>query len=159
MQLSLTPVTEDDLALAAVFKRRTCVVAMGDDTFFEQWFPATRPYSMFARTYMDDPRALIALAWMYGTAIGLLEARVRTDEDGAEVGWVNNYYLEPEWRGQGLGRQMEECAMSFFRTHQLSRAGLRTHPDSQAMGFYTHMGWGDPKVDRDGLVQLFKHIA
>lgn len=159
MQLSFTRITEQDLLLAAEFKRRTCIAVMGDDRMFWQWFPPERSYETFAKSFMNDPQALIALVYVSAHAIGLIEGRVRTADDGTRLGWVNNYYLEPEWRGRGLGDQLDHYMMHFLCEHGAKRAVLRTNPQSGVMTFYARRGWGQAETEPDGLVLLHKDIG
>ncbi|MGE6936263.1 GNAT family N-acetyltransferase [Peribacillus muralis] len=72
--------------------------------------------------------------------IGQMELQIR-QYDGAEIGYVNLFYLIPEYRGKGLGKELVGYAESFFRKFGVSEYQLRVSPDNQdALRLYSKSG-------------------
>ncbi|WP_285767304.1 GNAT family N-acetyltransferase [Peribacillus sp. SI8-4] len=72
--------------------------------------------------------------------IGQLELQIR-EHEGTEIGYVNLFYLIPEYRSQGLGKELVGYAETFFRKFGVSEYQLRVSPDNQqAVRFYTKSG-------------------
>jgi aminoglycoside 6'-N-acetyltransferase len=97
--------------------------------------------------YLDSLAARIAQVpegnahlWQGERIVGQTEMRLVDDEPG--VGYVNLFYLLPDFRGRGLGRMLHEHAVAVF-----SRLGRRTlrlsvaTGNAAAIGFYRKLGW------------------
>jgi ribosomal protein S18 acetylase RimI-like enzyme len=75
-----------------------------------------------------------------GKAIGQMELQITTYGDRV-IGYVNLYYLIPEYRGKGYGQQLLEYAEQFFRKHAVNEYHLRVSPTNQrAVRFYLKNG-------------------
>ena len=78
--------------------------------------------------------------WHGERIVGQTEMRLVEGESG--VGYVNLFYLVPEFRGRGLGRVLHEHAVAVFS--RLGRPRLRlsvsTH-NAAAIAFYRKLGW------------------
>lgn len=62
--------------------------------------------------------------------------------EGAQVARLRLFFLEPQARGLGLGRQMLTAAMQFARTAGYRRMVLWTHESHRAAcQLYEAMGW------------------
>jgi ribosomal protein S18 acetylase RimI-like enzyme len=60
------------------------------------------------------------------------------------VGYVNLFYLIPEFRGRGFGRQLDRYAANFFNQLGCQSARLSVSLTNQvAMRFYLRQGWID----------------
>lgn len=58
------------------------------------------------------------------------------------VGYVNLYYLIPEWRGRGLSTQLEKYVESSMRQMGYRSARLSVSPTNlRALKFYEKNGW------------------
>lgn len=69
--------------------------------------------------------------------IGQMELQIKEFE-GKEIGYVNCYYLIPEYRGKGLGKELIDYAEEFFRKSNVSEYHLRVSPTNQrAIHLYT----------------------
>ncbi|WP_170971470.1 GNAT family N-acetyltransferase [Peribacillus simplex] len=62
--------------------------------------------------------------------IGQMELQIREFE-GTEIGYVNLFYLIPEYRSKGLGKELVRYAENFFRQFHVSEYYLRVSPDNQ----------------------------
>jgi ribosomal protein S18 acetylase RimI-like enzyme len=89
----------------------------------------------------NDPRS-VAHAVVGDQTVGQLELGLLRGD--ATYGYVNLYYLAPEFRGKGFGKQLDEYAMSYFKSLGLSRARLSVSPTNRhAFEFYKKIGWKD----------------
>ncbi|WP_256942554.1 GNAT family N-acetyltransferase [Bacillus sp. OV166] len=73
-------------------------------------------------------------------SIGQMELQI-LEFDGKEIGYVNLFYLTPEYRGKGLGKELIRYAENFFRKSNVSKYHLREAPTNQrAIHLYTKSG-------------------
>ncbi|MEH7484402.1 GNAT family N-acetyltransferase [Neobacillus drentensis] len=73
-------------------------------------------------------------------SIGQMELQI-LEFDGKEIGYVNLFYLTPEYRGKGLGKELIRYAENFFRKSNVSEYHLRVAPTNQrAIHLYTKSG-------------------
>jgi len=96
--------------------------------------------------YLDQLRARIAEVpegnchlWHGDRIIGQTE--MRTSED-PRLGYVNLFYLVPEWRHRGLGRVLHDHAIAVFAAR--GKRGVRlsvSHTNARAIAFYKRLGW------------------
>jgi ribosomal protein S18 acetylase RimI-like enzyme len=97
--------------------------------------------------YLESLRARMAQVpegnahlWHDERIVGQTEMRLVEGEPG--VGYVNLFYLLPEFRGRGLGRVLHEHAVAVFA--RLGRRTLRLSVSTQnaaAIAFYRKLGW------------------
>jgi len=151
MPLAFKPMTAEDYALAARFKRATVRDAMGSEAWFEAWFPPQRPYAeVLAAMQAADPDRC-AQALLDGVVVG--EVIVGISSHG--WGHLINLYLLPAWRGQGLGAQMVDHALAYWRRQAVEQAFLRTNPaNAKLVDFYTRQGWHPAGVDERGFLRM-----
>jgi ribosomal protein S18 acetylase RimI-like enzyme len=72
--------------------------------------------------------------------IGQMEMQIR-DFDGKDIGYVNLFYLIPEYRGKGLGKDLIRYAEDFFRKSNVTEYHLRVSPTNErAIRFYKGSG-------------------
>lgn len=72
--------------------------------------------------------------------IGQMELQIK-EFDEKEIGYVNLYYLIPEYRDKGLGKDLIHYAEDFFRKSNVSEYHLRVSPTNQrAIKLYTKFG-------------------
>ncbi|MFJ8068517.1 GNAT family N-acetyltransferase [Peribacillus sp. NPDC096447] len=72
--------------------------------------------------------------------IGQMELQIR-EYEGTEIGYVNLFYLIPEYRSKGLGKELVRYAENFFRQFNVSEYHLRVSPDNgRAIRLYTNSG-------------------
>lgn len=91
-----------------------------------------------------------------GKYIGQLELTIREFE-GKEIGYVNLYYLIPEMRGIGKGKELHNYAMQFFEKNQVKEYHLRVSPSNTgAIKFYRKNGMKEIGPEVDGKVIRMK---
>jgi GNAT superfamily N-acetyltransferase len=87
-------------------------------------------------------------AWLGDRIVGQVE--MMRDPASPDAGKVNLFYLAPDFRGRGLGAQLERYAVDFLRDAGFTRAWLRVSPaNARALAFYAKHGWQDRGRDRD----------
>ena len=76
--------------------------------------------------------------WEGTEIIGQIESRLRNDGSG----YVNLFYLTPEHRGFGKGRQLHDYTLNMFADMgvRVVRLTVSTQ-NSRALGFYQKLGW------------------
>jgi RimJ/RimL family protein N-acetyltransferase len=91
-----------------------------------------------------------------GRFIGQLELSIRKYE-GRNIGYVHLYYLIPEKRGKGIGQELHNYAINFFRNNKVTEYHLRVSPNNtQAMKFYKKNGMEELGSEFDGKVIRMK---
>lgn len=86
------------------------------------------------------------------TPIGQLELTI-IEYKGKTIGYINLYYLIPEKRGLGLGKELHKYVLQFFRKHVIREYHLRVSPTNQyALSFYRKNGMQELGPEHDGKV-------
>ena len=92
----------------------------------------------------------------YGKYIGQLELTIR-EYEGNDIGYVNLYYLIPEMRGLGKGKELHNYAKQFFENNKVSEYHLRVSPSNiNAVKFYRKIGMEEVGPEIDGKVIRLK---
>ena len=106
---------------------------------------STRPW--------NDPAGDIALARqgahstvLLGRHNGALVASVMVGHDGHR-GWVYYVAVDPDWRGQGLGRAIMTAAEAWLRQAGIAKLQLLVRRDNaKASAFYETIGYDEAQV-------------
>lgn len=126
------------------------------DSFVESFGSAERFYQVAgadAKDYLQGLRAKnrdwpgsCVHAWLADEIVGQVEVRrERTDSSRAHV---LLYYLRPDFRGRGFGKQLEAYVLGLCRAAGVETAALRVSPrNGRAMAFYRNQGWHDQGPD------------
>ncbi|WP_038043099.1 aminoglycoside 6'-N-acetyltransferase [Thermus tengchongensis] len=67
---------------------------------------------------LQDPDQAAFGAEVEGQLVGFVEASLRPYAEGCDtrpVGYLEGWYVAPEWRGQGIGRALAEAAEAWAR--------------------------------------------
>ena len=81
--------------------------------------------------------------WVGKKIIGQIELNIQ-EKDFILIGYVHLYYLISEYRGKGLGRQLDEFASQFFKEKNCTFMRLSVSPSNlHAWRFYEKQGWRD----------------
>jgi ribosomal protein S18 acetylase RimI-like enzyme len=124
------------------------VCAYQEDTYTLN-FPDFSYSSEFAHAFRFDLRraALDPLHALYvldnGRVIGFLWLVTCENTWTRErYGYINNLYLAPEWRGQGLAGELMSQADTFFRSRRIQRVRLTvTASNGEATRLYERSGY------------------
>lgn len=85
-------------------------------------------------------------------AIGQLELSIR-EYKGKNIGYAHLYYLIPERRGMGLGKELHQYTWQFFKENNLHEYHLRVAPGNErAIKFYLKNGMVEDGRELDGKV-------
>ena len=144
--------------LCVRFRADAFVCSFGSaNRFFEADSNGAERYIQWLKKHILDIPGSCVHVFESNKIIGQIEmGRWKKD---ASVGYVNLFYLIPEYRGQGLGAQLDEYADSFFQSLSCKSALLSVSPKNVgAMNFYAKYGWVDigARVDVPDLHYLKK---
>ncbi|MED3570684.1 GNAT family N-acetyltransferase [Cytobacillus praedii] len=93
--------------------------------------------------------------------IGQMELQIKYFE-GREIGYVNLFYLIPEYRGKGLGNTLIHYAEEFFRKASVEEYHLRVSPaNKRAIRLYTNSGMVKLREDNEKnlVYRMWKRLS
>lgn len=131
------------------------------DSYRETWriahgslegFDATAVWMAAVIRGRQDPGSVLS-AWAGDAFAGIL---AMDDRRGRYLrrGWISFFYLRPEFRGQGLGRQLMEEAERHYRALDRKTLRLSVARDNPALGFYRKMGFSPAGWEPGALEDL-----
>lgn len=98
--------------------------------------------------------------WKGSAIIGQMEmGRFKGDPT---IGYVNLYYLAPEYRNQGLGSFLDKYVVTFLASLGFRKARLNVSPTNrQAVSFYVKHNWKDlgPRPDHPEVHWMEKEFG
>jgi aminoglycoside 6'-N-acetyltransferase I len=107
----------------------------------------------------DQEHWAIFIATADGSAaIGFLEVRLRQCADGAvtsPVGYLEGWYVEPDYRGHGTGRMLVEAGENWARSRGCTEIGSDAEIDN-TISIRLHHDLGYAEVDR--VVRFVKKL-
>jgi len=78
-------------------------------------------------------------------AVGFVAGRLRQQPPhygGGMAGLISDLYVQPDAQGHGLGRQLIDTCIDWFRSQRVSRLELQVVAGNHnAAEFYAHVGW------------------
>jgi len=143
-----------DAARAVAWHADACRASFGEDQFRARLERPERYLKQLAERIEEFPEGhLLAVAG--GECVGQMELQVPY---GAEVGYVNLFYVAPAFRRRGCGRAMHARAEQYFRSWEARRIELHVSPTNPgAVGFYRALGYR--VVRREGeMVRMGKGL-
>ena len=128
---------------AVAFRADSFACSFGSaERFYETDGHGHERYLVWLRRLMQSIPGSCVHAWDGGTIVGQIEMNRFKGE--ADLGYVNLYYLIPDYRNRGLGRYLDEYATKFLHSLGFPAARLSVSPtNQQALRFYTKNGWRD----------------
>lgn len=146
--------------ICITFRADSFIVSFGDAAkFYDEDGQGDQRYLEWLRGKISKDPASVMHFWHHDQIIGQIE--LATLRDDPAQGYVNLYYLAPEWRGKGIGAHLDSYAMSYFRQLGLSSARLSVSPTNQlAINYYLKMGWVDlgPRADHPEVNFMQKYV-
>lgn len=140
--------------LCVQFRVDSFVCSFGSaDHFYEVNGSGVERYLQWLRQRITKmPNSCIHI-WKGEQIIGQIEmGRWQND---SSIGYVNLFYLIPEFRGQGFGQQLDRHAANFFRHLGCKSVRLSVSPTNPvAMRFYLKHGWVD-LGQRGGVPEVY----
>lgn len=130
---------ENDLETCIQFRRDSYLVSFGKLEGFDDFM---KPYEKRMRERIAYfPQGNCHL-WRSGEIIGQTEMKFIDDPD---IGYVSLFYLLPEVRGMGYGKDLHLRAVQEFSKIGKKRLNLSVSPDNhRAVAYYAKMGWTNP---------------
>lgn len=129
--------------LCVQFRADSFVCSFGSaDRFYEADGNGAEGYLQWLRQRITKiPNSCVHI-WKGEQIIGQIEMGFWKND--SSVGYVNLFYLIPEFRGQGFGQQLDRYAANFFKHLGCKSARLAVSPANRvAMRFYLKHGWVD----------------
>ncbi|MGM0885975.1 MAG: GNAT family N-acetyltransferase [Bacillota bacterium] len=127
---------DKDKDLIIKFRKDSFVVSFGTDAGFGDENAYLQRMEERVRNFPDGQ----VILEKGQEPIGQMELQIR-EYEGTEIGYVNLFYLIPEYRSKGLGKELVRYAENFFRKFNVSEYHLRVSPDNQrAIRLYTNSG-------------------
>jgi ribosomal protein S18 acetylase RimI-like enzyme len=124
-----------DGAMAYEHYRQTCIASFGT---LRRGLNESRYLDWLIRRVEEFPDGHV-LALLDGQVVGQLELQVPY---GLDRGYVNLFYVAPQWRRMGFGRRLHDFAMSYFRSWEAKWAELHVSASNQtAVEFYRALGY------------------
>ena len=144
-----------DAARAVAYHADACRSSFGDGDFQGRLERPGRYLEGLAARIAEYPEGNL-LAYAGLRCVGQLEMQVPY---GAEVGYVNLFYVTPPFRRQGYGRLLQARAEQYFRSWEARRIELHVSPtNTGAVRFYEAMGYA--VVEREGdMLQMRKLLG
>jgi ribosomal protein S18 acetylase RimI-like enzyme len=129
--------------LCVHFRADSFVCSFGSaDRFYEEDGSGVNGYLHWLRQQIaENPNSCVHV-WQGERIVGQMEMR-RWKRDPS-IGYVNLFYLIPEFRGRGFGRQLDQYAANFCSQLGCRSARLSVSPTNlMAVKFYLKQGWVD----------------
>ena len=97
---------------------------------------------------MDPSYRLVVAADRDDTPVGLFSLHILiSTAEGGRVGLIEDLFVLPEWRGQGIGRALMDEADRIVRRERLIRLQLLADRDNtSALEFYKRNGWRETSL-------------
>jgi len=128
--------TDNDKDTIIKFRKDSFIVSFGTDAGFGDEHAYLQRMEERVRKFPDGQ----VIIEKDQEPIGQMELQIR-EYEGTEIGYVNLFYLIPEYRSKGLGKELVRYAENFFRQFNVSEYHLRVSPDNQrAISLYTNSG-------------------
>ncbi|BAY66870.1 hypothetical protein NIES22_70140 (plasmid) [Calothrix brevissima NIES-22] len=149
-KLEFKPINlERDQNLCVQFRADSFICRFGSAArFYKKDGSGSEKYLQWLRQRMTQIPNSCVHVWKQEQIIGQIE--MMPWKHDSSVGYVNLFYLTPEFRGQGFGQQLDQQASDFFQRLGCHSARLNVSPTNRvAMRFYLKHGWVDlgPRED------------
>lgn len=144
MTLSFKPIDlSQHGALCSQIRAETFAVSFASDAlFWAEAGPGGEFYLAALRERMDCLEGSCVHAWVEDQIAGMLELKPSANDPA--VGYVNTFYLMPEFRGQGLTQELEEYIQGFFVGQGVTTVRLTVSPaNTRAVSYYRKHGWAE----------------
>ncbi len=157
MGLQFKPVDiEQHSAQCIQFAEDTELCSFGTvDGFREEDLGGGERFIERIRSKSQDPGSCVHV-WKDNNIIGQIHLGQFVEPT---VGYLNFFYVVPEWRGSGVATLMEEYVTTCFRQRGFESALLSvTMFNERAFRFYKRCGWEDlgPREDRPNIHNMRK---
>lgn len=130
---TIDPVRDADRAVA--HQVDACIASFGDDKRFQ----GAMRYLGWLKSKIEEFPEGFLMASLDDRCVGQMELEVPW---GLTTGYVNLFYVTPEFRGLGFGRLLHERAEMYFRSWDATRVELHVSATNErALRFYRRAGY------------------
>jgi ribosomal protein S18 acetylase RimI-like enzyme len=141
-----------DSARVVAYHADACRATFGEGEYERRLERPARYLGALAARIEEFPEGHL-LAFAGAECVGQMELQVPY---GLDVGYVNLFYVAPEFRRQGYGRAMHARAERYFRSWEAVRIELHVSPTNPAaVRFYQAMGYAVARREGD-MVRMAK---
>lgn len=110
--------------------------------FYEHFGEKGERYGIWLQEKLEYLPGSAMHLWLDAEIIGQVELDIYDPEP--QCGYVNLFYLKPEYRNRGIGQFLEEYAQQYFLSLGLRKARLSVAlAQEQALRFYRKHNWED----------------
>jgi ribosomal protein S18 acetylase RimI-like enzyme len=125
------------------------------NTEYDDDTPGPRPMAKRVRELLDGGAITVLLVGDQPAGLAVLRFRPALWAQGLDC-YLEELYVVPQKRGQGLGRRLMETAIDVARQEGAVRMDLGTGEDDvAARGLYESFGFTDRERGTDGPLSLF----
>jgi ribosomal protein S18 acetylase RimI-like enzyme len=151
-RLQFIPITENEQREFRMAAHRETSRLIYGASFTDKRIEQAMDFEM-AKAQADPETGMIGYLGDKPVGIAMVEDRER---DGNKFIWVHFFYISPEFRDKGYGKQLLKYAEKFARKRGYSTYCLRTSTlNPAAIGFYEYNGFtyveGADKITDDGI--------
>ncbi|MEH7884205.1 GNAT family N-acetyltransferase [Bacillus sp. JJ1609] len=134
------------------FRRDAFVISFGDDSLFGD----NDIYLMRVNELLQKFPGGLVIVEDDGKPVGQIELQI-TRYEKKEIGYVNLFYLIPEYRGKGHGTALMAYAENFFRKNKMKKYQLRVSKTNKgAISFYEKNGFELVRMEEEETVFLYR---
>ncbi len=108
---------------------------------------AAGEWCIWAKEHLRSEDSCVLVAESSGELVGMIVGMIRMRPPlfaDRRYGFIGDIFVVPVMRDQGVGRELAEAALGWFRSRGLKRAELAVASvNSEAQGFWHHLGAGE----------------
>lgn len=150
MDLTFTPIDiENTVELCMRFRLDSYRESFGTDDLFykENGANGEKYFEFLQKRHAQDPNYILHV-WLGEKIIGQVE--MGPLRDLPQCGYINLYYLIPEMREKGYGRQLDDYATAYLKGKGFTFMRLSvSSTNHRALRFYARTGWCDIGIRAD----------
>lgn len=134
------------------FRRDAFVISFGDESLFGD----NDIYLMRVNDLLQKFPGGLVIVEDDCKPVGQIELQIMRYKM-KEIGYVNLFYLIPEFRGKGFGTALMEYAENYFRKNKLKKYQLRVSKTNKgAISFYEKNGFEAVRMEEEENVHLYR---
>ena len=134
------------------FRRDAFVISFGDDSLFGD----NNIYLMRVNELLQKFPGGLVIVEDDGNSVGQIELQITRYEKN-EIGYVNLFYLIPEYRGKGYGKALMAYTENYFRKNKMKKYQLRVSKTNKgAISFYEKNGFELVRMEEEETILLYR---